>query len=99
MNVWQLVSNSYLRALGTRVDNDRGPNLEYPLAFLDAFIKVLEPRNGKEPFRYIHLSGKFVVQDQSKPLWLLEAPRKIKVSTFLAVHLYSMRLTSPSGTG
>jgi hypothetical protein len=72
------MANSFIRALGTSNSN-RGPNLEYPLAFLDAFVKVLEPRNGKSPFRYIHLSGKFVVQDQSQPLWFLEAPRKIKV--------------------
>jgi hypothetical protein len=49
------------------------------MAFQDAIIQVLESRDGKSPFKYIHLSGKFVVPDQSKPLWLLEGPRKIKV--------------------
>jgi hypothetical protein len=66
-----------LRALGTS-DNTRAANLDYPLAFQNSFIKVLEPRTGKAPFRYIHLSGKFVEQDQDRSLWLLEVPRKTK---------------------
>jgi hypothetical protein len=53
--------------------------LEYPLAFQDAFIQVLESRAGKSPFRYVHVSGKLVEQDQSKSLWFLNAPRKNKV--------------------
>ncbi|KAF2670417.1 hypothetical protein BT63DRAFT_439460 [Microthyrium microscopicum] len=70
-------ADAMIWALGTS-DNNQGPNLEYPVAFQDAFVQVLEPRNGKAPFRWIQLSGKFVVQDQSAPLWFLETPRKTK---------------------
>jgi len=74
------------RALGTS-DNNRAANLDYPLAFQNSFIKVLEPRAGKSPFRYIHLSGKLVEQDQDRSLWFLPVPRKAKVwNIILAIY-------------
>lgn len=54
-------------------------DLEYPVAFLESMIPVLEKHTGRPPFRYVHLSGKFVRQDQEKRLWFMEKPRKIKV--------------------
>jgi len=70
-------ADAMIWALGTS-DNSRAANLDYPLAFQNSIIKVLEPRTGKALFRYIHLSGKFVEQDQDRSLWLLPVPRKIK---------------------
>jgi hypothetical protein len=52
--------------------------LKYPLAFQHAFLNVLKTRPGAR-FRDIHLSGRFVVQDQERSLWFLPAQRKIKV--------------------
>jgi hypothetical protein len=71
------LSTDIYRALGTS-DNSQTANLEYPLAFQDSIIKVLEPRTGKAPFRFIFLSGKLVEQDQNRSLWFLPIPRKTK---------------------
>lgn len=49
------------------------------MAFQTSFVKTVGQRVGKFPFRYIHLSGKLVEQDQDKPLWFLPVPRKTKV--------------------
>ena len=59
-------------------------DLEYPLIFLESMGRILEGgHEGKgsrtQQFRYVHLSGKFVRQDQEEKLWFLESPRKIKV--------------------
>jgi hypothetical protein len=65
--------------MGTSNGN-QDANLHYPLAFHTAFLKVLTD-SADTPlsrFRYIHLSGALVVQDQSRSLWFLPAPRKIK---------------------
>lgn len=67
------------RALGTSDDN-RAANLDFPMAFQNSFVKIVGPRTGKAPFRYVHLSGKLVEQDQNKPLWFLPIPRKTKVN-------------------
>ncbi|KAK1142458.1 hypothetical protein N8T08_007820 [Aspergillus melleus] len=57
-------------------------DLEYPLIFIESMGKVLEAEAESEPraqrFRYVHLSGKFVRQNQGEKLWFLEKPRKIK---------------------
>ncbi|KAI1370215.1 hypothetical protein F4677DRAFT_458035 [Hypoxylon crocopeplum] len=53
-------------------------DLEYPLAFLESMVRVLEKQPSRPRFRYVHLSGKFVRQDQEKKLWFMEKPRKIK---------------------
>lgn len=54
-------------------------DLEYPLAFLESMARVLETKPSRPRFRYVHLSGKFVGQNQEEKLWFLEKPRKIKV--------------------
>ncbi|KAI0151879.1 hypothetical protein F4776DRAFT_28 [Hypoxylon sp. NC0597] len=54
-------------------------DLDYPLAFLTSMARVLVETNLDRPrFRYIHLSGKFVRQDQGEKLWWGHKPRKIK---------------------
>ena len=55
-------------------------DLDYPMAFLEAMAPVLKTNSPTTPFRYVHLSGKFVRQNQEEKLWFLEQPRKIKVS-------------------
>jgi hypothetical protein len=56
-------------------------DLEYPLAFLESMGRALQTKSStsRSRFRYVHLSGKFVRQDQEKKLLFLEKPRKIKV--------------------
>lgn len=58
-------------------------DLEYPLIFMESMTKVLEDQartiQPEKRFRYVHLSGKFVRQDQEENLWFLEFPRKLKV--------------------
>ncbi|KAF4947082.1 hypothetical protein FGADI_10712 [Fusarium gaditjirri] len=53
-------------------------DMEYPLAFQFAFAPLLEKQPKREPFRFIHLSGKFVVQEQDAKLWVNDYPRKLK---------------------
>ena len=59
---------------------DQAVHVDYPLAFQKAFLKVLESHPERPRFRDIHLSGRFVEQDQEKSLWFLSAQRKMKVS-------------------
>lgn len=74
-----LVANyNITRTMGT-YDGSLAADLEYPLAFLESMARVLEAEPSRTQFRYVHLSGKFVRQDQEKKLWFLEKPRKIKV--------------------
>ncbi|KAH7143536.1 hypothetical protein EDB81DRAFT_842792 [Dactylonectria macrodidyma] len=53
-------------------------DLEYPLAFLEAMAPVLKTQPNRPLFRCVHLSGKFVRQDQEQKLWFMEKPRKMK---------------------
>ncbi|KAF4342739.1 hypothetical protein FBEOM_3323 [Fusarium beomiforme] len=53
-------------------------DMEYPLAFQFAFVTLLEKQPKREPFRFIHLSGKWVVQEQDAKLWVNDYPRKLK---------------------
>ncbi|KAF4981335.1 hypothetical protein FDECE_17705 [Fusarium decemcellulare] len=53
-------------------------DFEYPLAFQESMVRVLETKPSRAPFRYIHLSGKFVRQNQDEPLWFMDGPRKLK---------------------
>ncbi|KAJ9144496.1 putative Nucleoside-diphosphate-sugar epimerase [Pleurostoma richardsiae] len=53
-------------------------DLEYPLAFSESMARVLETKPSRSQFRYVHLSGKFVRQNQEAKLWFFEKPRKIK---------------------
>lgn len=54
-------------------------DVEYPVAFMEGMARVLDVKARKAPFKYVHLSGKFVRQDQDLELWWGEQPRKIKV--------------------
>src|SRR5688572_16901007 len=60
-------------------DRDSAVNLDYPLAFQQAFVKAIENRPDTARFRYIHVSGGLSEQDQTKTLWFMPAARKIKV--------------------
>ncbi|KAF7558431.1 hypothetical protein G7046_g5728 [Stylonectria norvegica] len=59
-------------------DGSIAPDLEYPLAFVESMGQVLEAGQSRAPFRCVHLSGKFVRQNQEQKLWFLEKARKIK---------------------
>jgi hypothetical protein len=61
-------------------DGNEDANLHYPMEFHRAFLSVLteSTKSSSSRFRFIHLSGALVVQDQSASLWFLPAPRKIK---------------------
>ena len=61
--------------------------MNYPLAFQQAFLRVLKTRPGAR-FCDIHLSGRFVVQDQERSLWFLPAQRKIKVRPKTVCYIY-----------
>jgi hypothetical protein len=64
--------------MGTN-NGSRAVDLEYPLAFQESFARILETAPARPKFRFVLLSGKFVVQDQDKHLWFLDKPRKLKV--------------------
>ncbi|KAH9906903.1 hypothetical protein F4778DRAFT_723950 [Xylariomycetidae sp. FL2044] len=76
------------RAMGT-YRGHVGADLEYPLIFEESMERVVreqrqqqqqQQQSGRfaEPFRYVHLSGMFVCQDQEAQLWFLSGPRKLK---------------------
>ncbi|KAF4975766.1 hypothetical protein FZEAL_7482 [Fusarium zealandicum] len=60
------------------MNGNRAVDLEYPLAFMEEMARVLQTEPRKFPFKYVHLSGTFVRQDQEKKLWFLEQSRKLK---------------------
>jgi hypothetical protein len=64
---------------------DRTLEVDYPLAFGDAFSKTLEKR-----FRYIHLSVATTGRNQEKPLWFKGEMRKMKVRKFLIIVLVAL---------
>ncbi|KAL8407722.1 hypothetical protein RB594_006529 [Gaeumannomyces avenae] len=78
-------ADAMIWALGT-LDGDTTSNLDYPLAFISSFVRILESNavSGSEgskalsKFRFIYLSGQMVETDQSKDLHLIPAARKIK---------------------
>ncbi|KAL0941716.1 nucleoside-diphosphate-sugar epimerase [Colletotrichum truncatum] len=53
-------------------------DLDYPMAFIESMAPVLKTLPDRSRFRCVHLSGKFVRQDQETKLWFLETPRKLK---------------------
>ncbi|KAG9255760.1 uncharacterized protein F5Z01DRAFT_557051 [Emericellopsis atlantica] len=57
---------------------DEKLDFEYSVAFMEAMVQVLDAKKRDAPFRYVHLSGKFVRQDQSLNLWWGDRPRKLK---------------------
>ncbi len=67
------------RAMGT-YDANREVNLEYPLAFQEAFVKVLQSSSSeRQAFRYVHLGGRLTEQDQDRSLFFLSETRHLKV--------------------
>lgn len=64
--------------MGTNTGNIL-PDLEYPLAFVESMGRMLETKPDRPPFKYVHLSGKFVRQNQEEQLCFLEEARKMKV--------------------
>ncbi|CAJ0544549.1 Ff.00g036720.m01.CDS01 [Fusarium sp. VM40] len=53
-------------------------DMEYPFAFQVAFAPLLKKQPNRPRFRFIHLSGLFVIQDQKAKLWVNDFPRKLK---------------------
>lgn len=56
---------------------DKALEIDYPLAFSNAFSKTLAEAPKK--FRYLHLSGGMTERDQGKALWFAGNMRKLKV--------------------
>ncbi|KAI8966429.1 hypothetical protein F5Y11DRAFT_343490 [Daldinia sp. FL1419] len=65
------------RNMGTNTGNVQA-DLEYPLAFIESMGRVLEAKPRGTPFKYVHLSGMFVRQNQEERLCFLEENRKMK---------------------
>ncbi|KAF2495800.1 hypothetical protein BU16DRAFT_526345 [Lophium mytilinum] len=82
-------------AMGTN-DASSGPNFVWPLEFQMAMLKAREAQSRTTRFRYVFLSGKFVVQDQDAWLWFLDGARKMKVNLPLS-HIVSKGLTCFQG--
>ncbi|KAM0232311.1 hypothetical protein ACHAP5_010770 [Fusarium lateritium] len=55
-------------------------DMEYPLAFQVAFAPLLKKQPNRPRFRFIHLSGLFVIQDQKAKLWGLYEIRSQKLA-------------------
>ena len=50
--------------------------LEYPEAFQEALLKVLD---GKKTFTYVYLGGAYTEPDQKKTLWFYSEGRRVRV--------------------
>lgn len=74
MRLW-LNANENDRSMGT-YNWDPVVELEYPEAFQQALLKVLD---GTKTFRYVYLGGAFTETDQEKSLWFLAKGRHIRV--------------------
>lgn len=61
-------------------------DMEYPFAFQVAFAPLLKKQPNRPRFRFIHLSGLFVIQDQKAKLWVNDFPRKLKASSHFRSH-------------
>ncbi|KPM39541.1 hypothetical protein AK830_g7019 [Neonectria ditissima] len=64
-------------AMGSYGGN-READLDYPMTFLESMAPVLESRPSRPRFRCVHLSGKWVRQNQEEKLRWGEVPRKMK---------------------
>ncbi|KIN02328.1 hypothetical protein OIDMADRAFT_53837 [Oidiodendron maius Zn] len=62
------------RSIGT-YNSDPVVELEYPEAFQEALLKVLDV---KRNFIYVYLGGAFTEQDQEKTLWFLPGARRLR---------------------
>jgi hypothetical protein len=62
--------------MGTTV-GDPVLELDYPLAFVQAMSRNFGARS--KPFSYVHLGGKYISQNQTDPLWFMQAGRRVKV--------------------
>ena len=63
------------RSIGT-YDWDTVVELDYPEAFQQALLKVLDV---KKTFNYVYLGGAFTETDQEKTLWLYSKGRRVRV--------------------
>lgn len=82
--IWEKIqdADALVWAMGT-YDLNQDVNLDYPLAFQEAFAKrlIATPRihqGRKDKFKFILLSGAFVEPDQSRTLYFLWDQRKMK---------------------
>lgn len=66
------------RSIGT-YNWDPVVELEYPEAFQQALLKVLDLKN---PFIYVYLGGAFTEPDQEKTLWFFSGGRRVRVHPF-----------------
>ncbi|KIL86108.1 hypothetical protein FAVG1_10504 [Fusarium avenaceum] len=64
-------------------------DMEYPFAFQVAFAPLLKKQPNRPRFRFIHLSGLFVIQDQKAKLWVNDFPRKLKASAQFHSHSHT----------
>jgi hypothetical protein len=67
------------RSIGTYNGNPL-IDIEYPLAFANAFVKTLAGRT--KQFRYVHLGGMLTEQDQEKRLWYYQSGRRVRVRDY-----------------
>ncbi len=63
------------RSIGT-YNWDPVVELEYPEAFQEALLKVLDV---KKTFTYVYLGGAFTEPDQEKTLWFYSEGRRVRV--------------------
>jgi len=63
------------RSIGT-YNWDQVVELEYPEAFQEALLKVLDV---KKTFTYVYLGGAFTEPDQEKTLWFYSKGRRVRV--------------------
>lgn len=64
-----------VRSIGT-YNWDPVVELEYPEAFQQALLKVLD---GEKLFTYVYLGGAFTEPDQEKTLWFFSRGRRVRV--------------------
>lgn len=67
------------RSIGT-YNWDPIVELEYPMAFQTALLKLLDSTSNIKPFRYVYLGGAFTEQNQDRALWFFAKGRHIRVS-------------------
>jgi hypothetical protein len=69
------MSADHGRSIGT-YNWDTVVELEYPEAFQEALLKVLD---AKKTFTYVYLGGAFTEEDQEKTLWFYSKGRRVRV--------------------
>lgn len=64
--------------MGSKREAPVNVEIDYPFAFVKAISQTLSTRT--KSFHYVHLGGKYISEDQTKSLLIMQEGRRNKVS-------------------